>query len=109
MQYGMPYGNNYLTQQMPQIQMPPVEKHIDRVHGEAGVDQYQMAANSDTLLLDETAPIVWLVQTDAAGYKSKYPYDITPHKKEEPPNINSIDEKLNAFDSRLKALEEALK
>ena len=89
MSYTMPYGNgiNYMQ---PTIQMPvqqPQVRHVDRVYGEAGVDQFAMAPNSDAILLDETAPMIWFVQTDAAGYKIKRPYDITPHEKKEEPSI----------------------
>ena len=102
-------GINYM--QPLQLQQPVLqaERHVERVHGEPGVDQYQMAPNSDVLLLDDTAAMIWFVQTDAAGYKVKYPYDITPHKKEEEKKSEAIDERLNAIDTRLKALEEALK
>lgn len=112
MAYSMPYGSGINYMQPLQIQAPsiaPQPQHIDRVHGEAGVDQYQMAPNSDVLLLDETAPMIWFVQTDAAGYKIKHPYDIIPHEKKEEPSVSSIEEKYNALEERLRALEEALK
>ena len=102
-----PYGTY-----APQLQMPiqqPQPQHVERVHGEAGADQYTMAPNSDVILLDETAPLIWFVQTDAAGYKTKHPYDISPHEKKEEPKISDYDEKLNALEKRLSAIEEALK
>ena len=109
MSYNMPYGTGINYMQPLQIQAPTPAQHVERVHGEAGVDQYQMAPNSDVILLDETAPMIWFVQTDAAGYKTKHPYDITPHEQKETPDMNGIDAKINALDDRLKALEEALK
>ena len=49
-----------------------------------------------------TAPMVWLVQTDGAGYKSFTAYDITPHEEEKPvDNYKSLEE-------RIKKLEEAV-
>ena len=105
----MAYGTGINYMQPMQIQPQIMERHVERVHGEPGVDQYQMAPNSDVLLLDDTAAIIWFVQTDAAGYKVKYPYDITPHKNKEEQKADALDEKLNAFDARLKAIEEALK
>ena len=114
MSYTMPYGAgmNYMQPTL-QIQAPiapqPQIQHVERVHGEAGVDQYQIAPNSDVILLDETAPMIWFVQTDAAGYKTKHPYDITPHEKQAEPDINGIDQKINSIEERLKALEEAFK
>lgn len=75
---------------------PP--SRIVRVSGRPGAEAFQMAPNSETLLLDETAPIVWLKITDGAGYPRLIPYDITPHEEEQ------IDYK--SFDERLKRLEE---
>ena len=46
----------------------PVTARIVRVSGRPGAEAYQMAPNSEVLLLDETAPIVWLKTTDGAGY-----------------------------------------
>lgn len=90
-------------------QMPPQKTKVDQVSDERGVDMYRMAPDSSVLLLDETAPIVWLVKTDSAGYKTKYPYDIKPHEPEPQVDAKSLDERLNTIDDRLKALEEALK
>ena len=108
MAYGQ--GINYMQPLQIQAQnIVPQERHVERVHGEPGVDQYQMGPNSDVLLLDDTAAITWFVQEDAAGYKVKYPYDITPHKKEEEKKADDRDAKLTSIDERLRALEEALK
>lgn len=60
-----------------------VRNEIIKVNGEGGAMAYQMQPNSSVLLLDETAPIVWLKTTDGAGYPSLVAYDIVPHKKEE--------------------------
>lgn len=54
------------------------QNQITRVNGENGARAYQLAPNSSVLLLDETAPIVWLAQTDGAGYKTVTPYEIKP-------------------------------
>jgi hypothetical protein len=59
-----------------------------------------MAPDSEALLLDETAPIVWLKTTDSGGYPTLTPYDITIHKVEEP-DYKSIED-------RLKKLEDAI-
>ena len=53
---------------------------IVRVNGENGARAYQMPPNSNVLLLDESAPLVWLVQTDGAGYKTVAP----PHTRPSP-------------------------
>jgi len=39
-----------------------------------------MAPNSDALVLDETAPMIWYAQTDGTGYLTVTPFDISPHQ-----------------------------
>ena len=81
---GNPYFNPRQIQQTTQPQqwanpvLPKME--IIKVHGEEGAKSFQMAANSQALLLDESNPIVWLVTTDGAGYKTATPFDIRPHE-----------------------------
>lgn len=74
---------------------------IIHVNGENGARALQMAENSNALLLDDTAPIVWLAQTDGAGYKTVTPYSITPYKPEQPVDVRSLE-------GRIKRLEEML-
>ena len=75
-----PYNNygrmnyNPLNNGMNMKNLPHYE--VIRVNGRAGAEAFQMAPNSQVLLLDETAPIVWLKTTDGAGYPSLIPYDI---------------------------------
>lgn len=73
-QYGAYPGYGY--QPMPQ------RMEIVRVNGRAGAEAYQMAPNSDALLLDTSAPIIWLKKTDGAGYATCEPYSITPYQPE---------------------------
>lgn len=107
--FNNPYNYNQVPQfQMPQLQMPAPQMQAVRVSGENGVDAFQIGPNSSVLLLDETAPIVWLVQTDGAGYKTKTPYDISPHTPEPLPEIKSMDERLDIIDKRLQAIERVM-
>ena len=107
MNNGINWGQNPVMQ-MPQLQFSPLpQMHVIRVNGENGVDAFQMGANSDVLLLDETAPIVWFVQTDGAGYKSKTPYDVTLHQAA-PTQDEIMSDRFSSIDQRLKTLEEAL-
>lgn len=109
---GINWGNNltnpYLNM-MPQLQMPAPHMEVIRVNGANGVDVFQMGPNSSVLLLDETAPIVWFVQTDGAGYKTKTPYNITLHTPEPSPEIKNMDERLDMIDKRLQAIEEVMR
>ena len=61
-------------QQMRSMMSQPVQpspqgsSKIDRVNGKEGAEAYFLMPNSEILLLDTTNPIIWLKQTDSAGY-----------------------------------------
>ena len=74
---------------------------IIHVNGENGARAFQMMPNSSALLLDDTAPLVWLATTDGAGYKTVVPYTITPFK---PKEIS-----LENIESRLAKVEELIR
>lgn len=74
---------------------------IIRVNGKNGVDALNMPPNSSVLLLDETQPVVWLAQTDGAGYKTATPYSITPYVAEPAPDTKSLE-------ARIKRLEDLI-
>ena len=80
-------------------QLPRME--IIRVNGENGARSLRMPPNSQTLLLDENAPIVWLAQTDGAGYQTVIPYTITPYQSD--PQID-----MKGLEQRIKRLEELI-
>ena len=84
--------NSAAAQQAPKYE-------IIRVNGENGAQALQMSPNSEIIVLDNTAPMVWLCQTDGAGYKTVRPFDIAPHKAA--PQVDLAD-----IDARLKRLEE---
>lgn len=94
------YSNPYDMRGMMQ-QQTAQRCEIVRVNGKNGADAYQLAPNSSALLLDETSPIVWLVQTDGAGYKSVSPYSITPYQAESTPDTK-------ALEARIKRLEDII-
>lgn len=85
-----PYMNNYYQ-----------KTEIIHVNGENGARALQLAPNSNTLLLDDTAPIVWLVQTDGAGYKTVTPYTITPYQPEEPINTKDLLERIERLEKKI--------
>jgi len=82
--------NNYPYLQ--NLMLQPQE--VVKVNGKNGVDAYQIPPNSSALLLDTTASMVWLVQTDGAGYKTSTPYDITPHIPEEEVQYKTLEERI---------------
>lgn len=75
---------------------------IVKVNGRGGADAYQMPPNSQALLLDETQPIVWLKQTDGAGYPTVSAYDITPHEEVKMPDMKSLEERIAKIEEVLK-------
>lgn len=95
------YSNPYAGQSSNLFGAQQYNAQVTRVNGENGARAFQMAPNSSALLLDETSPIVWLAQTDGAGYKTVTPYKIEPYQVEQPVNMND-------FEERLKKLEEQI-
>lgn len=92
-----PYANGSLW---PQNAFSPARCEVVRVNGKGGAEAFQMAPNASILLLDETAPIVWLKTTDGAGYPTLTPYDIAPHKEQTPVDTRNLEERI----ARLEAI-----
>lgn len=76
----------------------PLRSEVIRVNGENGARAFQMAPNSSTLLLDENAPLVWLAQTDGAGYKTVTPYSITPYQPEPAPDMKTLEDRIKRLE-----------
>ena len=76
-------------------------QEITKVNGANGARAFQMAPNSNVLLLDEIAPLVWLVQTDGAGYKTVTPYKIEPYQAQPALDYNSLDERISRLEEML--------
>ena len=92
--------NNMMQPQMMSNQFLP-QMHVIRVNGQAGARNLRMAPNSDALVLDETAPMIWYAQTDGTGYLTVTPFDISPHQAQQPANISELT-------ARVAKLEEAM-
>ena len=80
------------------------QQQVVTVKGEGGARAYQLGANSSALLLDENGLLAWLVTTDGAGYKSVYPYDITPHQEAPAPDYNELNTRMTKIEHELEAL-----
>ena len=85
----------------------PQPTRIVRVSGKPGAEAYQMAPNSEALLLDETQPVVWLKTTDGAGYPKLTAYDIIVHE-EEVIDYKSINERLKRLEDYINAKPDAI-
>lgn len=84
------YGNYY--NQQPQQQAPRYE--VIHVNGQNGAQALQMAPNSNAIVMDDTAPMIWLCQTDGAGYKTVQAFDISPHKNAPAVDVGSLEERI---------------
>ena len=105
------YNNQFGFQMNPQFmpQSQPMQtwgqnlqrQEIVRVNGENGAKTYQLPPNSSALLLDESAPLVWLVQTDGAGYKTAVPYTIAPYQAQPAPDLHTLEERISRLEEML--------
>ena len=75
---------------------------IIKVNGRGGAEAYQMPPNSQVLLLDETQPILWLKQTDGAGYPTLTAYDIKPHEEKPMPDMKTLEERISKIEEVIK-------
>lgn len=91
---------NYTPQVVNSGAYPNTIKRTEIIHvnGQNGAQAFQMMPNSQALLLDDTAPIVWLAQTDGAGYKTVTPYSITPYQPEPEIDLKEIDKRLTKIE-----------
>lgn len=84
-----PYMNNYMQKQ-----------EVTRVTGMNGANAYAMPPNSSTLVLDENEPLVYLLMTDGAGYKTVTPYTITPYKPEPTADVKELIARIERLEKR---------
>lgn len=101
-----PYANqfNQYNNPNPQVNMLPAQRVI-QVSGKASVDTIRMAPNSSVLLMDTTAPLVWLCVSDGVGRVTATPYDITEHKDEEPARNSDLESRVSNVELMLSKLE----
>lgn len=95
MQGAQPYGNPYADRlaAMQQSQAMQQRCEVVTVNGENGAQAYPLAPNSSALLLDESQPLVWLVKTDGAGYKTVSAFNITPHEQTQQPTNADLEQR----------------
>lgn len=97
--FNVPYSP-YPTSAYTNPYIQPVRQEIIRVSGEAGAKAYNMAPNSQALLLDEYDPIVWLKTTDGAGYPTITPYKIAPYTPETSMDIKALEDRIAKLEAR---------
>ena len=74
---------------------------IIQVNGRAGAENFRMGPNSNYLLLDNSAAIIWLVKTDGSGLLTAIPYDYTPHQEPQPVDVSALAQRVQQLEEEL--------
>ena len=75
-------------------------QQVVTANGKESIDKLRMVPNSSVLVMDTTAPIVWLCVSDGLGNVTSEPYDISPHREEQPES--DLEKRLAAIEEQLK-------
>lgn len=78
-------------------------QQIIKVNGTNGANAFQLSPNSSILLLDESAPRLFLKQTDGAGYPTITAYKLEPYVEEKQPELSDILARLNKLEETVNA------
>ena len=106
------YPNPYYPQlplQFPQQASPvPPRMEIQKVSGEESAKAFAIGPDSSVILMDLNDPLIWVVTTDASGFKNVTPFTITPFVKEEPVKASDFTAQIDELNNRLNKLEERM-
>ena len=84
-------------------------QQVIQVAGKASIDTLQMSPNSSILIMDTTAPIVWLCVSDGLGKVTATAYDISVHQDVPPVDVNALEQRVTNMESMINAYLEAQK
>lgn len=94
-----PYNSwNYPNVQPRTFNAPFPTYHAEPINGENAAWQFPMGPNSDIWLPDANTDLIWWIRTDATGNRTVQPFDVSPHKKPEPVDMNDILARLGAVE-----------
>ena len=79
----------------------PQHYEVIHVNGRPGAEALAMLPNSSAIVLDDNAPLVWLCQTDGAGYKTVTPFKVEPYKEPEPVDVATLEERIKKLEAML--------
>lgn len=110
--YPQPSYYDYIRQSMGQAPQPAQQQanvlpaqQVIQVAGRQSIDTLQMSPNSSVLIMDTSAPIVWLCVSDGLGKVTATAYDITMHQDTPPFDITgfaeSVEGRLSALESKI--------
>lgn len=105
MQYGQQQAYNNILQQPQQANVLP-QQQIIQVNGKASVDTIQLAPNSSILVMDTSAPLVWLCVSDGVGKVTAKAYDIIEHKDTPPIDTANLEQRITAVENFINKLME---
>ena len=91
--------NNFNGMYQPMMQQP--QQEVLKVTGRNGANALNLAPNSSVLALDTSAPIVWLVTTDGAAYKTCTPYEIKPYEEI---STNSLEKRISKLEELIQGV-----
>lgn len=97
------YPQQNFSYQQPQQNFLPKQEVI-QVNGKSSVDSIQLAPNSSVLVMDTSAPLVWLCVSDGVGKVTATPYTISEYKEQPPINYEDIEARLNRIEEKLKGV-----
>ena len=111
--YATSYFPNYAGMTQPVVNpsmtyAPLPQREIDKVNGEESAKAFPIGPNSSVILMDQNDPLIWVVVTDASGYKTVKPFTISPYTPEQPVSTNDLKEQLTDISCRLNKLEERI-
>lgn len=101
-------NDSFVNPMMPQYTRMSYAPHyqIVKVNGQAGARAFQMAPNSSLFLADANNPnLIWLVQTDGAGYLTTTPLDVKIHQDAPQPSILSLEERIKHLEEMYERLD----
>lgn len=96
--YLTPVINNPVVPNYQPVQSPVPQRHIDCVNGKDSAYAFQMGPNSSAILVDNLEPKIWIVTTDASGYKAVKGYRIIEDVEESSPIVATVTDSTNNSD-----------
>ena len=101
-----PYYQQPAPQTMQGANTLPAQQVL-QASGKASIDAIRMAPNSSALVMDTTAPLVWLCTSDSLGNVTSVSYDITPHKDAPPVDVAGLEARIAEIEKRMEELNHA--
>lgn len=98
------YPGSQFSQPQAMNVLPP--QQVVQANGKASISALKMSPNSSVLIMDTTAPIVWLCTSDGLGNVTPIPYDIAPHKDKSEPDVSDFEKRLSDVENRVSRWEE---